>query len=864
MSTLHAWQQQVRERTASPWPGPRPMRADRDERSALVGRREDSKDFARLIYDTDVVIFTGMSGVGKSSMLQLDLVPTLLEAGYVVLVCDDWNRSSEATDVDDLIYRQAADQLSARARVSMRDGESLLDSLDALYPDRSVVVLDQFEELIRYQPREYRKVLRWIETAAADTRVRIVISLRVEYEHELRGHYGLRLGPFQQARFELRPLESHDVVRRIIRGGNDDRPTPAIADEAVDSLVAAWEIAADDDDSTARRGLLHLQALLFVLWMTKKGDRIESSDLMALRRQISLDSLHAGRDHGLTARSALFTHALAQAVQVVLDECAAACAPRPEVGWRGVDPVLASRARGLVQAMSGYLSSGGYKVSQAREDLAQAVIFREGASSPLARSIRKVEDARRRMAELVDSTRSTDHHVGRATPLDWLSIPRSEFLGRPAVHALPWELDPNEITGGVMLGLRPEDSLFEEYRSFYFGLEWLRLCDLVRLTTPYHGETMVTLIHDLFGDGLLNWSRQSTRGSESAVHQFTAIRGVEIDWISAEVRSPITESVVANLRWRSCDVRAEFRGVTFVNCDFRGTTFIGSSFDGVAFVNCMLDDAEFLDCTIIGSPPPPPPYNEPTAGASDKPPSFFVAHGTSALLRSLEWYREPREPSPERRTGLFSQMAGIAAVTAAAPPDARQTLLAPMPGGLSMFGGRVSSLKVRACDFGADGRMALRYVAGTSVEFADQVHARLDVHGTAIRGLTITRPVDAERPAPSDAGRFDITFTDSRIINLWFGVGLSGRATIADCRVWHVFNAADRADFQVAVSNSRLLGAVNVGPLDPVAKTEYSAASLGDLRDEVWQASLTIDYRRRPVRSELIDQPSDDADFPNS
>jgi hypothetical protein len=63
MNRLSAWRKQVALRTDSPWPGPRPMRAGRDSRSALVGRSGDSKNFARLVYDSDVVVFTGASGL---------------------------------------------------------------------------------------------------------------------------------------------------------------------------------------------------------------------------------------------------------------------------------------------------------------------------------------------------------------------------------------------------------------------------------------------------------------------------------------------------------------------------------------------------------------------------------------------------------------------------------------------------------------------------------------------------------------------------------------------------------------------------------------------------------------------------------
>lgn len=876
MNLLAGWRRQVADRTNSPWPGPRPMRAGRDDRSALVGRDDDLDTIVQLIKDTPVVVLTGASGVGKTSVLQLGLLRTLKGAGYTVLVCDDWNRSSEVPSVDSLIYREAADQLSPLARLSLGDGRGLLDTFEELYSDHAVIILDQFEELIRYQRKEYQKVLRWIERAASKTNVHIVISLRVEYEYELNGPSGLKVGPFDRIDYPLPPITDRRWIKEIIDGGTRDPEVPAINDDSRNLLLDAWESAAGPD-AASERGLLHLQALLFVLWMTKakdlptialsagpegddagdEGDDAGDELTHALARLASVGEENESTWTDSDA-SDLFSRALARAVHVLLGECREACSPSKDGSWPGLDPVLSVRALALAQSMSGFLSSGGYKVSQAREDLASFAIFSQGASA-LEQYAPNVKAAGKKLADLVDS--SAPSALDDDTEVfDWLSESRAD-LGLEPPTGWPWEMDPRDVAGGVLLGLRPEDSLIEEFRSFYFALEWLRICELVRITTPFRGKTMVTLIHDLFGGGLVEWSRSVTQGADVAVHQFAAIRGVELEWKKNLASSTISEPVVANLRWRTCDVRADFEQVTFVNCDFRGTRFLGSSFRGASFVNCMLDDVEFLECTIIGSPSSETESSE----QPDRPPSFFIRYAPPSLLSSLQWYREPRRQGEDSQQsdeeiGLYSQTAGIAAVPANCSIDKRVMLLEPQTEGLSMFGGRISSLKVRACTFQAGGRLALRHVAGTSIEFADQMQARVDIQGAAIRGLTITRPIDPddekwadqliEQPDP----RFELNFNHSKIINAWFGVGLSGTATFDDCLMLQVFNAADRDAFKVVTKESSPYGVVNVEPFepdDPKNVKPPTAESLGDLRTLVREASSAIDYRERPLPEEL-------------
>ena len=71
-------------------------------------------------------------------------------------------------------------------------------------------ILDQFEELIRSEPSFAHKVLRWIEGVAGRTSAKFVISLRSEYEYQLRD---LHTKPFtKRARVEVTPLADMETI----------------------------------------------------------------------------------------------------------------------------------------------------------------------------------------------------------------------------------------------------------------------------------------------------------------------------------------------------------------------------------------------------------------------------------------------------------------------------------------------------------------------------------------------------------------------------------------------------------------------------------------------------------------------------
>jgi hypothetical protein len=704
MNLLKGWRTELLGIDDCPWPGPRPMR-DRDAAAnALQGRDDDAYEFAKCVRDHRVAVLTGASGVGKTSALHVKVRPQLEDSGFAVMLCDTWNPPDDF-DAETLIEaRVSADRLPRGVRLGA-DRASLVDQLDRYYPDRAVVILDQFEELIRYRgPEVYRKVLQWISEIVESSRVRIVVSLRIEYEHELAGPGGLKIGPWDLTRYELAPVTESADIEKIIRSGTTPVGEPAASEEAVIALRDAW--AETFDAGWSEVGLLHLQASLYTLWHTKKSDGVEVADVDDMIKDAKRLDSRSKTSNGVK----LFEYALSKSVEVALDHCRRACPPA------GVDDLQATRARELVVEMAGHLSSGGYKVSLNRDELADRVV--KGAHS--RKYLRELRHAREALASVVDKAADERDPDKLDNELDWLAVSRTKLFdnaetqdgpdsGPPQAGRWPWQLDPDDDTGGALLGLRPTESAIEEMRSFHFALEWLRICELIRVTSTEPGKSMVSLIHDRFAAGLERWREdpEQSMGITEAIARVSAIKGEILNWSSDNHAVP---PIVANVRWTGCIITRELTRTTFVNCDFRGSTFKACRFDGVSFVNCLLDDVEFLDCVIVRRPDALP--ETLTKEQKEEPPAFHVK--SPELVQVLNRYRETHVEG----TMLFSRTAGVAAIPASdghthkrlvpfINGDHRELpkgLGLPQPGGLTMFGGRLSSLKFRSCTF-PDGGM---------------------------------------------------------------------------------------------------------------------------------------------------------------
>lgn len=861
MTTLAQWRQTFGRIDDCPWPGPRPMTQHDSE--LLIGRGDDADRFSTEVQGNRLVILTGESGVGKSSLLNAGLVRELTDNGYLPLLCSDWTWASEGLeDPEAFVAEKVRDQLPPEIDLDRPGMPGLCAQLDDEFHGSAVLILDQFEELIRYQPALFSRMIDWILRVNHHRKTRVVLSLRSEYAHKLK-RLNASVRPFTMARYDLEPLTALATVMDVIESGNKKRPG-SIDEEATEELLKAWRAAVPDDAAETDLGLLHLQASLYTLHDLAGGATVQRHHVLRMAAE-------AG------ANQHLFTAGLGAAVGVKLQRCIAACGSDDLTG--GVDAPLVTGTGGIIRGLVGHLSSGGYKLVSEEWDLAQKGLSRElnvlgrpPEAEQLFRALTGIAiggtvpgDG---AEDLLSSSRAAIEATARLTPLP--EHTGASYLANLGVDPVPWISDPGDMSSGPMLGMAPRSVLIEELRRFVFAMVWLRESSLIRTSSPTPGQTMVSLIHDGFGPALERWAAQRRARRSEALTLLTAARGELFDWREnpAAAGDPSADhagrsgrafdphlvgladstldggagsSTIVNVRWQSGKISASFNRVVFVNCDFRGSRFERCSFRGTVFVNCLLDGVMFDECAVLGGVTP--------AGEeiADGLPSFVVPV-SDETIRMLDRYRENHTDGND----LYSVTSGVPALPWA---GATSNVLGwqPQVGGMTMYGGRLNSLMVRDCTFDEDGVLAFRHIAGSSLDIVEQSGGSVDVFGSAIRGLSITRKVGDLR-----AGNpFRMNVRKSRLVDTWFGDRLNGEALFEDCVLWQLMNLSERDasaaphTFDVGLENSGYYGIVNVS--EPVNSTPLSTMSLTGLleRESMASSIVQMDYRKVPARVEL-------------
>ena len=138
----------------------------------------------------------------------------------------------------------------------------------------------------------------------------------------------------------------------------------------------------------------------------------------------------------------------------------------------------------------------------------------------------------------------------------------------------------------------------------------------------------------------------------------------------------------------------------------------------------------------------------------------------------------------------------------------------------------------------------MRHIAGASLDIVEQDDGgRIDIAGSAIRGLSITAPVQDLRH--DRVGKpFHVDVLDSTIANAWFSDGLTGGATFTKCLLWQAISLSNPDNFRVlapATPAPGTLGAVTqFEPLVSVTGRTFGQVDL-----------MTTDYRSVPARLEL-------------
>ena len=144
------------------------------------------------------------------------------------------------------------------------------------------------------------------------------------------------------------------------------------------------------------------------------------------------------------------------------------------------------------------------------------------------------------------------------TPIDTV---QNSPLAELGMVVSPWEADPEGLSAGPMFGYPADEVVIEELRRFAFALEWLTTSSLIRPTSPAMDCTMLSLIHDGFGEALENWADSEWTGPAAALVLLTGAQGDVFEWVrdDAEEYWPQFDGagqdrIIVNLRWRNCRV----------------------------------------------------------------------------------------------------------------------------------------------------------------------------------------------------------------------------------------------------------------------------------------------------------------------
>jgi len=838
-----------------PWPGPRPLTSEDEQvqRYALVARADEVDDFLDSLLEHSLMVLHGESGVGKSSLLNVGLLAELRTRGYAMLVCNQW-ADDFSGDVDALLHAKLVAELGATPPA----GEPLVPWLGSQFGDRAVVVFDQFEEMIRYEPELFRSISDWVVNANSTSGIRIVLSLRSEYVHEL-NPISSRAKPFSMSQFRLPAFTRRDQIEAVIRATDTAEPPRAVIDPIAAAVLAdAWEAV---PEFRPERGLLFMQAVLYRLHHLARLEDSPSNQVRVELEQLStLMHEDAGIEmggelehHEWTAdeAAAVFAAGLRGAVRAKLDLCGDAADSLGDA----LPPGMVDGVRGYIRRAVRSLSSGGYKLVREQWDLAAEVLRRE-----LHLLSTRVDDldarAQANLRQLSNDLAYLER--GSSTPIPAGELPE------------PWDVDPQEVTSGLLLGSDPLAALDEELRRVVFALQWLETSAITR-TSSVRGNARTTLIHDGFGPALEQWSDTPKASALAVLSRSLRTEGELLDWSGLTVLNGLRDEVAhhVNLRWFNCEVRLEVEHAVFVNCDFRGTHFTDSFFRGVVFLNCLMDNVSFEECTFIGSVPEPTENDKTSARQRQEAerrerelnpmhrhrlPSFKV-EGVPRMAAELGrlW------GTPESTCDLVSVTSGIPAIPYRKVSN--EVAWDSQGGGASMVGGRLSSMLIRRCRFDDGGVFAIRHTAGSSLDIVEQTDGRFLIFDSSVRGLSVSPPIGVE---PGSMESLTVEVTESALVDTWFNSGLNGSVTLTGCRVWQLFNASDSVAaeaepreralpvLEVRLADCGFFGLVNVTsvygkPLEGLDRTDASPEALRLVR-EMCEPMI---YRSTPARYEL-------------
>ncbi|GGJ56635.1 hypothetical protein GCM10010121_079150 [Streptomyces brasiliensis] len=263
-----------------PYRGLQAFTAADAQAGVFVGREREVKRLRDMVKGQPLVVVTGPSGVGKSSLVAAGLQPALSADGWSVAsfrpgVTPYESVARALLDLEHPGANHSLEQLDHRAQVLRKDGFWPVASRVALLTGKRLALIgDQFEEVLSASP-DTEKALGFLQhlfpppDTVQDANVRLVCTLRADFLPDLLElpHIGPRL---QDRQLNVSPLDEAALTRVIVE--------PAQLAGVVFSPGLAEEIASEA--SKAAGSLPLLEFTLTELWPLQR------------ERQITFDSYH--------------------------------------------------------------------------------------------------------------------------------------------------------------------------------------------------------------------------------------------------------------------------------------------------------------------------------------------------------------------------------------------------------------------------------------------------------------------------------------------------------------------------------------------------------------------------------------------
>ncbi|HEX4410155.1 MAG TPA: formylglycine-generating enzyme family protein [Xanthobacteraceae bacterium] len=265
-------------RPKSPYPGLRPFEID--EWSIFFGREQMVDEVIDRLAAHHLVMIHGSSGSGKSSLVRAGVLPKLarqhMRAGTPWQTCTMrpsggplWNLAKEFARLDGHIDDvERTGQIMAQFNRTGATLSSIAGSLDSLKGKRLCILVDQFEELFRFEKETSREEaelfvdllvnsnVRVSDSIAADqvAPVHIAVTMRSEFLGECARFSGLAEA-VNRTQYLVPRMDRESLVRAIRR--------PALLYRGTVSLDLTEELIADasgreDELPLIQHGLMYL------------------------------------------------------------------------------------------------------------------------------------------------------------------------------------------------------------------------------------------------------------------------------------------------------------------------------------------------------------------------------------------------------------------------------------------------------------------------------------------------------------------------------------------------------------------------------------------------------------------------------